>query len=107
MAARKAYCGLEVEVTTPDGKSMILAVIDGFDVRSIFSAHLPTVSLLIDRHSLQDAWVKTPASVDIMYDSFTELFGKQTSNKNDVITNVSWKFTGTRNEQYRFDGPGN
>ncbi|GAA5842204.1 hypothetical protein JCM5353_004584 [Sporobolomyces roseus] len=85
MAARKAYCGLEVEVTTPDGKSMILAVIDGFD----------------------DAWVKTPASVDIMYDSFTELFGKQTSNKNDVITNVSWKFTGTRNEQYRFDGPGN
>lgn len=36
MAARKAYCGLEVEVTTPDGKSMILAVIDGFDVRSIF-----------------------------------------------------------------------
>jgi len=47
MAARKAYCGLEVEVTTPDGKTMILAVIDGFDV-SLLLSPLYSFSLLID-----------------------------------------------------------
>jgi hypothetical protein len=30
---------------------------------------------------------------------FTKLFGKATSNKNDVIVGSSWKFTGKRNER--------
>jgi hypothetical protein len=31
MAARKAYCGLEAIVTTPDGTELTLYVADGFD----------------------------------------------------------------------------
>ncbi|GAA5844283.1 hypothetical protein JCM3766R1_002897 [Sporobolomyces carnicolor] len=85
MAARKAYCGLEAIVTTPDGTELTLYVADGFD----------------------DAWVKTPTSIDVMYNSFTKLFGKATSNKNDVITGTTWRFTGNRNERYAFDSTGN
>ncbi|GAA5880301.1 hypothetical protein JCM16303_003887 [Sporobolomyces ruberrimus] len=85
MAARKAYCGLEAIVTTPDGAEHTLYVADGFD----------------------DAWVKTPTSIDVMYNSFTKLFGRATSNKNDVLTGVTWRFTGNRNERYAFDSTGN
>ncbi|GAA5973172.1 hypothetical protein JCM3765_000734, partial [Sporobolomyces pararoseus] len=85
MAARKAYCGLEVLVTTPSGTQLTLYVADGFD----------------------PAWVKTPSSIDVMYNSFTKLFGKATSNKNDVIQNVKWEFTGSRNERYAYNSEGN
>lgn len=85
MAARKAYCGLEVAVTTPSGTELTLYVADGFD----------------------PAWVKTPSSIDVMYNSFTKLFGKETSNKNDVITGTKWIFTGNRNERYAFNSEGN
>ncbi|GAA6008131.1 hypothetical protein JCM11491_001896 [Sporobolomyces phaffii] len=85
MAARKAYCGLEAIVTTPDGTSLTLYVADGFD----------------------PAWVKTPTSIDVMYNSFTKLFGSATSNKNDVITGTKWVFTGNRNEKYAFNSEGN
>ncbi|GAA6060472.1 hypothetical protein JCM10212_007103 [Sporobolomyces blumeae] len=85
MAARKAYCGLEAVVTTPDGTSSTLVVADAFD----------------------DTWVRTPTSIDVMYNAFTKLFGSQTSNKNDVIQGVTWEFTGNRNSQYVFNGEGN
>jgi len=49
--------------------------------------------------AFDDAWVLTPTSIDVVYNSFTKLLGWQTSNKNDVIQNVSWKFTGNRNQQ--------
>ncbi|GAA5893963.1 RlpA-like double-psi beta-barrel domain-containing protein [Sporobolomyces salmoneus] len=86
MAARKAYCGLEVIVTNPDsGTELTLYIADAFD----------------------DAWVLTPTSIDVMYNSFSKLFGKQTSNKNDVVKGATWKFTGNRNERYAFDSTGN
>lgn len=85
MAARKAYCGLEAVVTNPDGTELTLYVADAFD----------------------DTWVLTPTSIDVMYNSFIKLFGSSTSNKNDVIKNASWKFTGNRNERYAFNGEGN
>ncbi|GAA5846566.1 hypothetical protein JCM9279_006745 [Rhodotorula babjevae] len=84
-AARQKYCGLEAVVTTPAGKELTLYVTDAFD----------------------DAWVLTPTSIDVVYNSFTKLLGWQTSNKNDVIQNVSWRFTGNRNQQYKYAGAGN
>ncbi|GAA5925246.1 RlpA-like double-psi beta-barrel domain-containing protein [Sporobolomyces koalae] len=84
-AARQAYCGLEAVVTTPDGTSLTLYVADAFD----------------------DTWVRTPTSIDVMYDAFTKLFGKATSNKNDVITGTKWVFTGNRNQQYAYNSSGN
>ncbi|BGP32580.1 hypothetical protein JCM10296v2_004361 [Rhodotorula toruloides] len=79
-AAATAYCGLEMVVTTPDGKSATLYIADAFD----------------------DTWVRTPSSLDIIYGSFAKLFGSQTDNKNDVVQGASWKFTGNRNSKYAF-----
>lgn len=60
-AAAAAYCGLEAKFTTPDGKTAILYIADGF----------------------ADPWVLTPNSVDIIINSvrliisplFTYFFG--------------------------------
>lgn len=79
-AAAKAYCGLEAIVTTPDGKTATLYIADGFD----------------------DTWVRTPASIDVIYDSFAQLYGSTTSNKNDVVQGATWKLTGNRNSKYAF-----
>ncbi|GAA5996998.1 uncharacterized protein JCM10292_006139 [Rhodotorula paludigena] len=84
MAARKAYCGLEAVVTAPNGNSVTLYVADAFD----------------------DAWVRTPTSMDVIYDSFAGLLGRKTNSKNDVVQGVSWRFTGKRNDQYAFSGVG-
>ncbi|GAA5969836.1 hypothetical protein JCM8115_005798 [Rhodotorula mucilaginosa] len=78
--AAKAYCGLEAIVTLPNGKSATLYIADAFD----------------------DTWVRTPASIDVIYDAFSNLFGSQTNNKNDVIQGATWKFTGNRNDKYKF-----
>lgn len=48
----------------------------------------------------------TPTSVDIIQGSFAKLYGSVTSNKNDVVKNASWKFTGRRNYKYKFQGRG-
>ncbi|TNY24154.1 hypothetical protein DMC30DRAFT_413396 [Rhodotorula diobovata] len=80
-AARKKYCGLEAVVTTPAGKELTLYVTDAFD----------------------DTWVRTPTSIDVVYNAFSKLLGYATNNKNDVIQNVSWRFTGNRNEQYKYN----
>ncbi|GAA5878347.1 hypothetical protein JCM3774_001994 [Rhodotorula dairenensis] len=79
-AAATAYCGLEAIVTLPSGKSATLYIADAFD----------------------DTWVRTPASIDVIYDSFTDLYGSATTNKNDVIQGASWKLTGNRNDKYKF-----
>ncbi|GAA5893773.1 uncharacterized protein JCM6883_003631 [Sporobolomyces salmoneus] len=86
MAARKAYCGLEAVVTNPTtGEQLTLYVADAFD----------------------DAWVLTPTSIDVMYNSFSKLFGRVTTNENDVVKNASWYFTGNRNARYAFNSVGN
>ncbi|BGP16711.1 hypothetical protein JCM10213_009128 [Rhodosporidiobolus nylandii] len=82
--AATAFCGLEAVVTTPEGRSATLYIADAFD----------------------DTWVRTPASIDVVYGSFPLLFGKQTDNKNDVVKQGSWVLTGRRNERYKFKGLG-
>lgn len=49
---------------------------------------------------------RTPSSLDIVYGSFDKLFGRVTDNKNDVVKQGSWYFTGNRNERYKFKGQG-
>ena len=83
-AAAKAYCGLEAIVTTPDGRTATLYLADAFD----------------------DTWVRTPSSIDVVIGSFAQLFGRETTNKNDVVKDGSWYFTGNRNERYKFKGLG-
>jgi len=103
-AAAKAYCGLELVVSTPDGKSKTMYIADAFDdtcvplslslVRScLTSAHADVV--VVARNS----WVLTPSSLDIIHGSFTDLYGSYTDNKNDVVKGASWKFTGQRNDK--------
>ncbi|GAA6025298.1 hypothetical protein JCM8202_002682 [Rhodotorula sphaerocarpa] len=83
-AAATAYCGLEAVVTTPDGRTATLYIADAFD----------------------DTWVRTPSSIDVVYDSFATLYGSVTTNKNDVVKDGSWYLTGNRNERYKFKGLG-
>ncbi|POY75130.1 hypothetical protein BMF94_1760 [Rhodotorula taiwanensis] len=83
-AAATAYCGLEAVITTPDGLTATLYIADAFD----------------------DTWVRTPASIDVMYDSFASLYGSVTTNKNDVVKDGSWYLTGNRNDRYKFKGLG-
>lgn len=82
--AGKAYCGLEAEFTTPDGLTTLLYIADGFD----------------------PAWVRTPGSVDVIYNSWPKLSGYTTTNKDNVVQGVTWKFTGKRNSAYSFEGAG-
>jgi len=80
--ATKAYCGLEAIVTTPNGNSKTMYIVDGFDHQ----------------------WVRTPGSIDIVKNDFVELYGKDTENKNDVIQGITWRLTGNRNDSYKFRG---
>lgn len=64
------------------------------------TASLPTAD------AFDDAWVRTPTSMDVIYDSFAGLLGRQTNSKNDVVQGVSWRFTGKRNDRYAFSGVG-
>lgn len=65
--AGRAWCGLEAKFMAPNGNEALLVIGDAFD----------------------DAWVLSPGSVDIIYESFAKLYGKETSNKEDVIKEVS------------------
>jgi hypothetical protein len=79
------YCGLEAKVYNPKtGITIMMYVVDGFDSK----------------------WVRTPGSIDIMLKSYYTLIGKETLNKNEVIPYLQWQFTGNRNPQYIFGGPG-
>ncbi|KAK4046235.1 hypothetical protein OIV83_006214 [Microbotryomycetes sp. JL201] len=48
-----------------------------------------------------EEWVKTPGSVDIVKQS--QMFGKATEDKNDVILDLEWELTGRRNEKLTFE----
>lgn len=79
------YCGLEARVYNPDtGVSMLLYITDAFDHK----------------------WVKTPGSIDIMVEAFQKLTNYNPLDKNRVIKNVQWEFTGRRNPKYSIGGPG-
>ncbi|KAL8283936.1 hypothetical protein RQP46_005368 [Phenoliferia psychrophenolica] len=82
--AGPAYCGLEAKMHNPDGTTTIGYIIDAFD----------------------DTWVRTPKSIDIMYDLFTKFNGAATNDKNVVVKGVTWELTGNRNEQYKYEGVG-
>ncbi|GAA5983814.1 hypothetical protein JCM10908_005937 [Rhodotorula pacifica] len=85
VAAKKAFCGLEAKVYSPaTGKTVTLYIADAFD----------------------DEWVRTPASIDVMYDSFAEVYGSKTDDKNDVVKEVSWQLTGNRNDKYTYKAAG-
>ncbi|GAA5999812.1 hypothetical protein JCM10207_005922 [Rhodosporidiobolus poonsookiae] len=76
-ATKTGLCGLEAKVYSPaTGKTVDLIIADAFD----------------------DDWVLTPASIDVIYGSFAELFGESTDDKNDVVKDVWWTLTGGRNE---------
>lgn len=79
-AAAKAYCGLEAYFETPSGRSATFYLIDGFDQK----------------------WVRTATSVDIPVGVFPQVLGRYTRNKNDVVTQGAWKFTGKRSNKFLY-----
>ncbi|KDE08171.1 hypothetical protein MVLG_01651 [Microbotryum lychnidis-dioicae p1A1 Lamole] len=81
--AGEAYCGLEAIFYLPSGKNMTLYVVDAFD----------------------DTWVKTPSSIDVVVGAYqNEMIGRAVTSKNDVLTDVTWHFTGNRSTDYIFNG---
>ncbi|KAJ3125174.1 hypothetical protein HK098_000548 [Nowakowskiella sp. JEL0407] len=85
MRSATEYCGLEAIVTNPsNGISRTLYIVDAFDHK----------------------WVRSPGSIDIMYEEFQKLFGRPTSDHNDVIKDIKWTLTGKRSSKYSFKGPG-
>ncbi|GAA5969894.1 hypothetical protein JCM21900_004184 [Sporobolomyces salmonicolor] len=79
-----AYGGLEAIVTTPQGKKATLYLADAFD----------------------DTCVRTPSSLDVVYNSFLSTYGKETVNKDDAVKEAAWHFTGATNERYKYKGLG-
>lgn len=49
--------------------------------------------------AFDDTWVRTPTSIDVVFNAFGRLLGYTTEDKNTVIQNVSWRFTGNRNNR--------
>ncbi|KLO78941.1 uncharacterized protein LW93_4264 [Fusarium fujikuroi] len=79
----RKYCGLEAKVTDPTtGKSQLMYIGDSFD----------------------DKWVRTPASIDIMIDAYSNIHGNPNGDKNNVIKGVQWELTGRVNTQYAAPG---
>ncbi|SGY67386.1 BQ5605_C004g02771 [Microbotryum silenes-dioicae] len=75
------HCGLEAEFVLPNGKTTKLILMDGFDPK----------------------WVKTPSSIDVIYDTFMDLWGSTMNDKNSVFQGVKWRFTGRRDSRYLFN----
>ncbi|KAF5022178.1 hypothetical protein F66182_5765 [Fusarium sp. NRRL 66182] len=79
----RKHCGLEARVTDPvTGRSKLMYIGDAFD----------------------DTWVRSPGSIDIMIDAFSEIHGNPNGNKNDVIKDVRWELTGNVNTKYAAPG---
>lgn len=79
------WCGLEVEVVDPANPAgkRILAIVDAFD------------------------WVPAARSdIDIMRLAWEQVAGRPAVSKLDVIKNVQWRLTGTRNPKYAFGAQG-
>lgn len=80
--AQKAYCGREAKFTDPtNGNTALGYIVDGFATE----------------------WVRTPGSVDMTVALFTALYGSFDDNKDTVIQNLQWEFTGNVNEAYTFN----
>lgn len=80
--AGKLYCGREAKATNPkNGKTALIYIVDGFD----------------------DKWVKSAGSVDLTVAAFTALYGSFDGNKNTVIMDLEWEFTGNVKEEYTFN----
>lgn len=73
-AAGKAYCGLEVLVKAPNGRQLRAVVADAF----------------------ANEWMANSASIDVIHGVFHNLLGYETNDKNVVVRDVSWQFTGKR-----------
>ncbi len=83
--AGRQYCGLEAKVYNPHTEqTVLLYVVDAFDHK----------------------WVKSPGSIDIMINSYAVLFGNYPVDKNLVIKDLQWQFTGNWNPRYKFLGAG-
>lgn len=83
--AGSAYCGLEVKATNPEnGNSALIYIVDGFDSK----------------------WVRTPGSIDLTLAAFKALYGSTTDDKNVVIKNLKWEFTGNKKAEYSFNAGG-
>ncbi|KAJ3110004.1 hypothetical protein HDU96_006977 [Phlyctochytrium bullatum] len=78
----KEFCGLEAWVYSPQsGINVTMYVVDAFDQR----------------------WVLTPTSIDVTIKGFELLSGLGTPrDKNVVLSDVMWKFTGNRRTEYSF-----
>jgi len=80
-----AYCGLEAKATNPEtGATALIYIVDGFDSK----------------------WVKTPQSIDLTLGAFKALYGSTTDNKNVVIKDLQWEFTGNKKAEYSFNAGG-
>lgn len=80
--AATAYCGLEAKATDPaTGNTALMYIVDGF----------------------ADPWVLTPTSVDLTLAAFKALYGSNTDDKNIVIQNLQWEFTGNRMQAYGYN----
>jgi len=81
--AGKAYCGREAKATNPaNGKTALIYIVDGFD----------------------DKWVLSPGSIDLTMAAFEALYGSSPNgDKNTVIKNLQWEFTGNVKEEYTFN----
>ena len=81
----KQYCGLEAKVYNPvTGQTILMYLGDAFDHK----------------------WVHSPGSIDIMINSYSVLYGSYAVNKDLVIMDVQWEFTGNYNPRYKFGGVG-
>ncbi|KAL1622333.1 hypothetical protein SLS56_008770 [Neofusicoccum ribis] len=91
------YCGLEAKVKdSATGKTKLMYIGDAFDdawVRVIKVDDQPL-------SNSANASLKTPASIDIMIDAFSEIHGSPNNDKNDVINDVEWELTGNSNTEF-------
>lgn len=50
-----------------------------------------------------DEWLQTPTSIDVIHGAFKYLLGWSTDDKNVVLRDVSWTFTGKRHTNWAFN----
>ncbi|KAM0791078.1 hypothetical protein ACM66B_004369 [Microbotryomycetes sp. NB124-2] len=97
--AATAYCGLEARFfVSPQGHAN-----DKELSKDERQKRRTKEVLLIVGDGFAEEWVKTPGSVDIVKKSFQEMFGKNTEDKNDVIMDLEWEFTGRQIKEYTFE----
>jgi hypothetical protein len=95
--AGTAYCGLEAKATDPaTGNSALIYIVDG----SSFGGRLHRLTHCA---GFDPAWVRTAGSIDLTIGAFKALYGSQTDDKNIVIQDLQWEFTGNRKAEYAFN----